>query len=182
MGSYTQSLIGYTTTTIPFAVTGTVAGTSAVFGSVSMATLSGTVPAVSGANGSVGGAFPVTGQAPAVGSAFGSVVSSSSLYNPSAVGYATTTLNDPTVAYAVAGKAAGSSGVFGSAGNSVYHASQIGFATGALYPPGSGPTYGNSSIGYVTQSLSAPHRPVAVLTSTGLRHVAIRTWDGTKLR
>lgn len=203
MGSYLNSLIGYSTITIPFAVTGSVAGTSAVFGSVGATSINGKAAAVSGVSGSVGGAFPVAGQAPTTAAPFGSVVSSSSLYNPSDIGYATTTLSDPVTQYAVAGKAAAVSAAFGSTGTPTYNPSQIGYATTtltdpaapgtygpsqigyattSLYSPGALPVYGPSAIGYATLSLNAPHLPVAVLTGTGLRRVAVRTWDGTRLR
>jgi hypothetical protein len=60
--------------------------------------------------------------------------------------------------------------------------SPIGFTTVSLSDPGGGVTYGDSAIGYAVVTLSNPVRPVAVLTSTGLRFVPIRTWDGTTLR
>lgn len=80
-------------------------------------------------------------------------------FSASQIGYVTQTLSDPTA----------------------YAPSQIGYATATLVGPAV-VTYAASPVGYVTATLSNPIRPVAVRTTTGLKYVPIRTWDGSTLR
>lgn len=61
--------------------------------------------------------------------------------------------------------------------------SAIGFATGVInaYSPPA-PGYADSLIGYTASSILAPHLPVGIWTSSGLKFVSIKVWDGTNLR
>lgn len=187
MGSYLNSLIGYATTTFAAPVGGTVAAVSGASGAVQSPAIRGAVAGTSAAAGNVTASFPVGGTAAGSSSAAASVQSSSGLYAPSQIGYATTTFSDPVVAFAVSGRASASTGASGSVGltgsTTHYGASQIGFATTVFTDPAGPNGYGPSLIGFATTTFRAPHRPILVKMPNGtLKATVIRTWDGTKLR
>lgn len=117
--AFTNSLIGYATTTIPFGVAGSVSATSTVFGST-------------------GGASPVAGKAAASSAAFASV-GGGSIYSPSPVGYVSNTLTVPVSgAYPVWGNpVTAATTVFGALPSATAVPSPIGFAVGSLSNPGS---------------------------------------------
>lgn len=60
--------------------------------------------------------------------------------------------------------------------------SLIGYATVTLTDP---PPVGNNAdslVGYATVTLRNPHRPVGVMTSSGLKYSPVLSWTGTAWR
>jgi cell division protein FtsX len=80
--------------------------------------------------------FLVGGTVTGVSGASASVSLTVDMYDPSQIGYATTSLTDPLLQFPVTGKAAAVSGAFGSVGSTTFQPSQIGYATRTLNVPG----------------------------------------------
>jgi hypothetical protein len=159
VGSYLPSLIGYQTVTLPFPVAGKSAAVSASFGQLSL-------PVAPGKSAGVSASFGTMSLTP-VGA--------------SQIGYATTTLSDPSLPVAGLNPAVSTS--FGRLGNGAAR-SQIGYQSATLVDPSSGPAaYGKSLVGYVTATLAGPHLAVTVMTAVGtVKKARVLTWDGTQLR